>query len=93
MCELSLLYKHKKLQTVFSRPALTLVSLAIAIASCPAPLISKGVSVAAAAARPDMADTVDRAACFSWAVSSGSQGVAGAECWPEKSSKINSVSS
>lgn len=43
---------------------LTLVSLAIAIASCPAPLISTGVSPAATV-RPGIADTVDRAERFS----------------------------
>jgi hypothetical protein len=69
--------------------ALTFVSLAIAIASCPAPLISTGVSAAAAdtTERPGIADTADRAASFSWEVSSGSQSVDGAECCQVKSSQ------
>ena len=76
------------------RLLLTLVSLAIAIASCPAPLISTGVSPAAPTVRPGIADTVDRAARFSWDVSSWSQCVAAAECWCQtipRSEYLNSV--
>lgn len=88
--ELSFTLQHTSHQPIIRR-LLTLVSLAIAIASCPAPLISTGVSLAAATVRPGIADTVDRAARFSWDVSSGSQGVAAAECWCQTIPRSDSI--